>query len=762
MVVGALDGLRVIDFGQYIAGPLTGMFLADQGADVIKVDPPGGPRWDTPANATWNRGKRSIVLDLSREEDRVTARRLVHRADVVIENFRPGVMSRLGLDPEQAIEANPRLIFCSIPGFASDDPRAGIAAWEGVVAAATDTYRTPGADQSPRFTAVPIASTFAALIAATSIGAALFSRERDGRGQRLEIPLFDAMFSAIGANGLSVAGADSSGGRPNDFGGGVFQCSDGRWALISLAKPHFLERFALAAGLADRIDIPRLKSDRATRDMLSSLLPELMRSRTADEWEQLGAAADLPLVRVRTAREWMETDHARQSSTIIPIEDPRLGRTWQPNSPIRLGRSDASARRPARPLDADRAAVLVEASEPISRPQPDERPARHAALDGVKVIDLSQVLAGPTGTRTLGELGAHVVKINPLEEPGAGIQFSVHRYHTDVNRAKQSMLLDLKHPDGLDVFWRLLESADVVLHNFRPGVLERLGIDYETARRRQPGIIYTSITAFGQGGAWGQRPGYEPFGQAPTGLMDRQGGDGQPAMQPFAVNDYGTGLSSAMATVFALYEREKTGFGQQGEASLAFTGSILQTPFLIDFEGKEWDEPRGSEVRGFTPLQRLYRATDGWFFVGAGADQLAVLAKVAGLSNADASQPAELAAALERCFAEHTVDQWCTLLVSAGIGAHRLVQIADLMRDPWVIAHGLSVTRPHDTGETITTVGPPARFSRTPVHVGVPAASPGADGPAVLRDIGFSPEDVQLIVAGGALRLHLAGQDGAG
>ena len=137
---GALEGTRVIDFGQYIAGPLTGMLLADQGADVIKVDPPGGPLWKTPGNATWNRGKRSILLDLKQPGDLAAARSLVQSADVVVENFRPGVMDRLGLGPEEMTRAHPRLVYCSLPGFASDDPRAAVPAWEGVVVAASGNF----------------------------------------------------------------------------------------------------------------------------------------------------------------------------------------------------------------------------------------------------------------------------------------------------------------------------------------------------------------------------------------------------------------------------------------------------------------------------------------------------------------------------------------------------------------------------------------------------------------------------------------------
>src|SRR5437899_9853969 len=121
--MGALDGVRVVDFGQWIAGPLAAMLLGDQGARVIRVDPPGGARWKTPANATWNRGKQRRALDLKREMDLATARRLMERADVVIENFRPGVMERLGLGADEAARGNPRLIYCSLPGFASNDPR---------------------------------------------------------------------------------------------------------------------------------------------------------------------------------------------------------------------------------------------------------------------------------------------------------------------------------------------------------------------------------------------------------------------------------------------------------------------------------------------------------------------------------------------------------------------------------------------------------------------------------------------------------------
>ena len=165
----------MIDFGQYIAGPLAAVMLADQGADVIHVDPPNGPAWKTDADAFFQRGKRRISLDLKTPTDRTVAEQLIDTADVVIENFRPGVMDRLGLGPRGATERNQRLVYCSIPGFAPDDPRAGMQAWEGILDAATDNCiprageEPPGWDWSrPFYSAITLPSNFGAFVGATA------------------------------------------------------------------------------------------------------------------------------------------------------------------------------------------------------------------------------------------------------------------------------------------------------------------------------------------------------------------------------------------------------------------------------------------------------------------------------------------------------------------------------------------------------------------------------------------------------------------
>jgi crotonobetainyl-CoA:carnitine CoA-transferase CaiB-like acyl-CoA transferase len=747
-MASVMDGIRVIDFGQYVAGPLTAMLLADQGADVIRVDPPGGPRLRTPANATWNRGKRSIVLDLKTAEDLAVARRLVQSADVVVENFRPGVMERLGLGPEAMLAANPRLVYCSLPGFASDDPRAGVAAWEGVVAAAADTYRPPrdGSSEQPVYTALPLSSNFAAFLATTAITVALIARERDGLGQRIEVPLFDATFVAFGGFSGRLDRMQRLRG-----GAGVYQCADGRWIFFHPGNPRFLDWLVDGLGLTDwreaaLLDHARRRADPELDAELTRRLEALFRTRTAQEWEDRLNELGLPCSICRSAAEWLENEHARASGTVVEVADPEYGRMLQPGTPVRAYGLDAPNVAPRRSLDADRERVIAElgkddgAAGSAESGSGDPSAVTHPGLADFRVLDLTQVLAGPTSGRTLAEFGAQVIKIN---DPKQSILT-----HQDVNRGKETILLDLETPAGLEVFWRLLEDADVVMQNFRLGTAERLGIGYEQVRARRPDVVYVSVSAYGYDGPWGERRGYETMGQATSGLQVRSGGDGPPAGQPFAVNDYGTGLLGALATVFGLFHRVRTGEGLHVAAALAYTATIHQSPYFNWFEGKEWTEPRGQRALGSGPLHRLYRASDGWFFLGTRPDDLPCLAAVEGLAGIDGVPADALAAFLEERLAGDTVASWVERLTAAGAGAHRLVSANELMEDPWVRAHGLAVTREHDGVGSFTTIGPAARLQRTPMVLGRPVPQPGADAPAVLASIGMRERLDELVQAG--------------
>lgn len=748
MSAGALDGLRVLDFGQYVSGPLAAMLLADQGADVIRIDPPGGPRWVTPANAVWNRGKRAITLDLTSAQDRAIADRLVTTADILIENFRPGVMRRLGLGPDASMAANPRLVYCSLPGFASDDPRASVQAWEGVVSAAAAAYSPlsrPGdpavadGDDAPVFSAVPIASCYAAFLTCASIAAALVARQRDGLGQHIEVPMFDATLVAIGYRAqryldLAQDPASMAGARILGF----YECADGGWIYFHTGSKRagaFLD--AVEAGASSWAAEP------GTRPRLEKCFVR----EPARFWENLGHEVGAEVVAVRTSAQWLAEPAALAAGLTQDVEDPGYGIMRQPGVQARLAGSPGGIRGPAPAPDADRAAIMASLESTADRPDaspstPASPGAGAAPLAGVKVVDLSIVLAGPTCGRTLSDFGADVIRVDAPPERaarsfgmGRGASGVLSAFNVDVNRGKRSIVLDLTTAEGLDTLWALIAEADVLVENFRDGIAERLGIGYDAVARRHPGIVYASLNMYGYSGPWHGRPGHEQLAQSVSGMAERYGAPGPPTLQNVgALNDYGTGLMGAFAVMLGLRHREQTGQGQHVSTCLAATAGTLQSAFLIDYAGKTWDEPRGLAARGSAPLQRMYPAADAWVFVGARPCDADLLAGALGMTVPAGTAALEAAIAARLC--ELPAAEAVARLTGAGLGAHRVVPLAEVMADPWVRDHGLVVTREHAGLGRVEHIGVVTRLSRTPAIIGRPAPASGADGAEILRQLG--------------------------
>jgi crotonobetainyl-CoA:carnitine CoA-transferase CaiB-like acyl-CoA transferase len=743
-MAGALDGVRVIDFGHEIAGPLAAVMLADQGADVIHVDRPGmsEPRKLPPQDAFYSRGKRRITLDLKQTGDLVTARRLIAGADVVIENVRPGVMERLGLGSDALCAAHPRLIYCSLPGFAAGDPRAALPGWEGIIAAATDNCRPregeapDGWDATrPTFSAIPFASNFAAFLAATGIVMALIARRRTGLGQRVVVPLFDAIFTLIGPAGAYV---NARGWRApagiHGRGAGAYRCADGRYVQFDTSSARHLTWFAQEAGIThwgpELLDSVRLRDPEANR-RLHARLAELFLTRGAAEWEELGNRAGAAIGFVRTTAEWLAREHARASGAVAQLDDPLLGPTWMAGLPVRLSASVASPV-PRHLPDADRSAILAELDQPQGHSSaPIGGPELAYPLQGLRVLDLTLALAGPTCGRLLGEFGADVIKINAPQSGGGGGY---------LNRGKRSLLLDLESIDGQQVFWKLVKRADVVLENFAPGTAERLGIGYEQVRALRPDVVYTSISCYGHGGPWTPHRGWERQGQAVTGIMERVAA--VPAvLGPYNLVDIGTGVLATFATALALYQRLVTGAGQRAFASLAQTATYHQTPYMLDClqrDGRKPQEPRGWEALGSGPLQRFYRAKDRWFFLGAKPQQAADLAVVEGLQETAGLAGAKLEEALAARFTEQPAAHWVEQLGQAQITAHPWVRLAELMVDPVACSHELSVMQQAEEVGKVTMPGLSVALSRTPLRLAAAALRPGSDAEQILEEIGMA------------------------
>jgi crotonobetainyl-CoA:carnitine CoA-transferase CaiB-like acyl-CoA transferase len=205
----------------------------------------------------------------------------------------------------------------------------------------------------------------------------------------------------------------------------------------------------------------------------------------------------------------------------------------------------------------------------------------------------------------------------------------------------------------------------------------------------------------------------------------------------------------AYSVALALLHRQRTGEGQHVDSALAYTAMTLQSPFMQMYEGKQWDEPRGQERLGSGPLHRAYQARDGWFFIGARAADLTRLAAVDGLGEIASRPGAALEPALEQRFLTNTVDYWVAQCTAAGLGAHRcILDLPELMEDPWVVAHELSATREHDEIGLVTTCGPAPRLSATPVTIGRPAPKPGSDAADILAEMGLAHRLDDLVAAG--------------
>jgi crotonobetainyl-CoA:carnitine CoA-transferase CaiB-like acyl-CoA transferase len=758
----ALAGVRVIDFGQYMAGPMLAMLLADFGAEVVRIDPPGGPRWNHPANAILNRGKRSVVLDLKRAGDVEIARDLIASADVVIENFRPGTMAHLGLDPREITERLEELIWCSLPGFGSDDPRAGLRGWEGVICAAAGLYN-PGMFNSvgdPVFSALPLASYFGAVVASHGVAAALFDRERTGLGQRIEIPLFDACFEAIGCYADDPFALDVAGHQaiiaekvhPAMALSQRYRGSDGR--LVLMTPP-----FDSLVKLQEKLLPPELlsKRDDASVQLAVELLTAKFAERTGAEWERfLQEEFDVPAAVVQSTGDWLEDDeHALASGCVIEINDPVLGRTRQAGFGVTLDRTPPRVAFPRQLLDKDGETLRSDrqrANSTLVRSQSSDK--HSGALEGIKVIDLAMLLAGPTAARVLAQYGADVVKISnprvlradmdPLSDDGMALIG-----HITANEGKRTTFIDLKKPEGLAIVRDLIKTVDVVHENFTPGVVERLKVGEADCREINPGLIYSSLNLHAFGGYRQGYRGHEELGQMITGIAARLGGKAGAERSPILVNDHATGHLCAFGIILALYHRERTGVGQHVRTSLSQNGTMAQLPFMISYAGAEWNEPKGLDANGWNPLNRLYAGREGHFYLAAiEPDALGRLATANGLEGVDKLTGSNLEAELELRFATLPAVTWAARIEAVGVSAHPYRPIHELMADRQVQQRGLSVLNEHRELGLRRKIGIPGRFSRTQPRIEHHVVRPGLDTVDVVTELGWGDRVDQLLEDG--------------
>ena len=393
------------------------------------------------------------------------------------------------------------------------------------------------------------------------------------------------------------------------------------------------------------------------------------------------------------------------------------------------------------------------------------------ALDDVKMIDLSHALAGPFASTMLADFGAHVVKVEP---PGTGdiarawgppFYGSEPAYFVSLNRNKQSVEIDLKHPEGKELFFRLVERSDVVLENYRVGTLDKLGIDYPRARARNPRIIYCSVSGFGQTGPYADRAALDLILQAESGMMSVTGEPGGRGVRAgTSIADMTAGMYAAFGIMTALHARERTGQGQAIDVSmLEGQMGLLGTMIGAYLADGVVPEPMGTAYKALLPYQ-TFRTKTRDLALAVGSEKLwKIFCPLLGVpeltndpryaTNADRNKNrASLIARLQEAFLTKSYEEWEAVLVPAGVPMGAINTIDRVVEHSQVIARGALVECEHPTAGKVRMVGPVVRMSETPGAVRKPAPLLGEHTAEVLRErLGLDDAEIDRLRDAGAI-----------
>ncbi len=707
---GFLGGIRVLEIGGEL-GEYCGKVLAGLGADVVRVEPPGGERTRAfgpfhhdlahPDRSLYfwhyNFGKRSTVIDLDDSTGQRELARLVSVADVVIDSRPRGDLAARGLGAEQLRAANPRLIHSRISPFGDDGPWADFEGSDLVHLALGGVMMNCGYDPDPSgwYETPPIAPQMwqsyqiAGEMAAMSIVAALVYRLRTGRGQSLstsvhhavsqntETDLPDWIFLRQQHLRLTCRHSTATAGAP-----ALSITKDGRYVLpyrtyVNKGQVNawdgsveLLRKYGMEADLDD----PKYDTDhRQTAEagdrlasQIDKLVGRLMFDR--DVWRD-AQAVGLPWAPIRRPEENAAEEHWLQRESFFPVEHPELDETFMYTGGKWVTEGMPWPKGPRAPLvgehTAEVAAEWATARDAHTRAFISPRAAGEPevstkgapfALSGVRVVDLSWMLASAGAGRFLAAMGADVIKVEHLSRPD-GMRFTPlgacppggraerdaansplrtpevtddpnrSGFFMEINAGKRSMSLNLKHPSGRRILEDLIRDADMVVEGYSPGTMIRMGLGYERLKELNPRIIYVQQSGLGEKGTYGNARTYGPSAQAIAGISDMSGlpDPFPPAGIGYSYLDWFGAYNMANAMMAALYRRDATGEGCHIDASQGDTGIYLTGTATLDHavNGRHWSRSGNRSPGKPAAPHGAYRTAgdDRWIALGAFTDE---------------------------------------------------------------------------------------------------------------------------------------------
>ncbi|MDA1239810.1 MAG: CoA transferase [Chloroflexi bacterium] len=802
-----LQGTRVIDLSDGVAGAYAARMLALLGADVVKVEPPSGdptrssgPRRDDSGEtsalfASLNPGKRSAVIDAETVAGRGALLALVEGADIVIESAPPGWWAERGLDFAALTAAHPGLVACSVTPFGQSGPRSQWRMAALTAFAAGGQMMLCGDPESPPLkTAGHQAYTQAGLHAFAASLTALLAARRDGHGEWIDISVQEVQAASLEAAGPSamVRGLDAERvGNQARAVWGIYPCADGYVGVASMARQTgSVYRCIGHPELTETPIFADLVSNPEANELVATLVTEWTTARTAREIFDESQRHRAPFSLIPTPRDLLEWPPLVETAFWTEVDHPRLGRHALPGLPFRIdGERGAPRRAPL--LGEHTAEVLAEAAA-------ERAPAAAAGtkprlpFEGLRVLDLTQVWAGPYAARFLADMGADVIHIEGPSFPDAvrGVgrgddprSFNKAPYFNEYNRNKRGLAMDLHRPEGIEAFRRLVPLADVVIENWSVGVAERLGIGFADLQALNPGISLVQMPGFSQTGPEAERVGFGPTIEQMGGLVALQGyEDGPPHKSGISYGDPTGGITAAGATAAALLRRQQTGRGShvvvsQRDNIIGMVGEFM----VAESAGLPYPMRPGNRDPEAVP-HNVYRTRDDsgrmqgdvvgrvigefhdtWLAIAVDSDEAwAALRSVVGDARLDdpayralegrRAHEAAIDAVIEAWARDRDPSVEAKRLQAAGVSASPVMSALMLVRDEHLAERGYYQRTVHPEAGEHAVTHPVWRLQHRPLAPIGPAPCFGEHNAVILGELaGYSAAEIEAMAEAGVL-----------
>lgn len=788
----ALGHLRVIELGDIPASYATRQ-LADLGADVIKIEPPGGdPNRLLPPFAgniehperslTFihaNANKRGIVLDLARESERQAFAKLLASAQLFVEATPLGFLEAFGFTDQSLRDKFPHLAIVSITPFGRTGPYRHYKGSD-AIANATGGFLygqgddTKGQCTAPSHLAYQMAGTMAALLA---LAAARHAR-LTGAGQRVDMSLQEALTFCNSSSVARYSRENRLERRPGGkaYGGAgtnIYRCKDGRYVHFTTNMPHMWKEFAQNWMTSKALAGPEWENPRYRdqhSDEVAREFAAFIGQFDADDFANQAQARHLAAAPLNSIGQFVDCEQNQMRQWLQELDHPVIGRYRAPGAPMRLSLTPMRVRRPAPLLDQHRNEILLELEKlPVNSKKIENEHAHDPLLAGLRMADLTQQYAGPLGTELLAYYGMEVVKIETGTIPSKEREAAVHAC---MNRAKLGATLNLRNPEGKALFKQLVAKSDVVVDNFSSGVVERLGFPYEVLQQINPGIVQAVMPGWGLTGplkswvAWGWQL------LAYTGIMRLWGYPDSPMETrcKIAWPDRVGSVTMALGVLAALEYQARTGKGQFIEAGMLEAQGAMMGPAILDYtvNGNEWDAMGYQEILGapYAPYG-VYPCAgeDNWIIIACASDaEWQAMVNLVGKSSwaADAKLASERGRKEHRDELDRKLSEWtrkCTpkqafrLLQEADVAAGIPSSGEDLFHDIHLRARGHIVETEAQPWGKITHHGLPGIPSLSQADAARPAPWIGVDNLEVFgRILGLSKERIEELQKAEAIK----------